>query len=287
MNITFWGVRGSIPTPGPQTLKYGGNSSCVEVRLSDGKIFILDAGTGIRPLGQKLLREKRELHIHLLLSHGHMDHVHGFPFFAPAYINTNHISVIGCAGPGRGPKDLLRRQMGDIYFPVEYEGLPAKMDYIPHCGNTACSDECLKIGRTRIETRGNNHPGGSIAYKIIEKKHTFVYMTDNELHSDSANAFPFDEFVEFNKGVDILVHDTQYTPSQYKHTRGWGHSTYEDVAELAAEAGVKRLVLFHHDPEHSDKQVDNMVEKTKQCLKKRGVHIPCEGAREHSTMSPD
>jgi phosphoribosyl 1,2-cyclic phosphodiesterase len=286
MKATFWGVRGSIPTPGKQYIKYGGNSSCMDMRLDDGTLLIFDAGTGIRPLGVKLMKEKKPLHINLLLSHGHMDHVHGFPFFAPAYMNKNIITIYGCPKiPGRSVSDYLSRQMGDVYFPVEFDGLPARREYVNHCG--ICENgEHLTFGKASVFSCGNNHPGGSIAYKIIEKKKSFIYMTDNELGLDSADAFPMEQFIEFCRGVDILVHDAQYTPHEYKTlTKGWGHSTYEQCAHLATQAGVKKLVLFHHDPEHDDRKVDDMLAKTQILLKKLGGRTRCTSAREGMSLT--
>lgn len=279
MKVTFWGVRGSIAVPGSQTARYGGNTACVELRLSDGQIIIFDAGTGIRLLGEKLLKEKTPLHINLLLSHGHMDHVYGFPFFGPAYVSKNTITLGGCPHGSATVKDMLSRQMGDIYFPVEFDGLPAKMEYTNYCKGIV-----FDIGKTKIYTCETNHPGEGISYKVIEEGKSFVYMTDNELMSDAAGAFPFDGFVDFVQGVDVLLHDTQYSPQEYKRTKGWGHSRYTDVARLAVEAGVGKVVLFHHDPDHSDAKVDWMVKKTQQEIRKLGRYIPCIAAREKTSI---
>lgn len=286
MKTTFWGVRGSIPVSGKKYAKYGGSTLCTEVRLGGGELLILDAGTGIRPLGVKLMKDNKILHMHLLLSHGHMDHVQGFPFFAPAYIHKNDITIYGCPQlPGRTVADFLSRQMGDVYFPVEFDGMPARREYVNHCAICENSD-CIKIGKAKIYSRGNNHPGGSIAYKIVEKNKTLIYMTDNELGSSAPDAAPMEEFADFCKGADILVHDAQYTPWEYEtRTRGWGHSTYEQCARLAAMAQVKSLVLFHHDPEHSDAIVDSMLEKTRASLKKLGSRTRCTSAREGMTIS--
>lgn len=281
MKLKIWGVRGSIPSPGPQTNKYGGNSSCYELRLSDGRIIIFDAGTGIRALGLKLMKEKKPVNMHLMLSHGHMDHVHGFPFFAPAYIHKNRITVVGCAQTGRSVKDLLKRQMGDVYFPVEYDGLPAKIDYIDYCGHQCGVTDCLKVGGAGICSHGLNHPGGGISYKVTEKGKSLVYMTDNELMSDASNAFPFEEFVDFVKGVDVLLHDTQYTPQEYeKYTKGWGHSRYTDVARLVVEGEVRKVVLIHHDPEHNDRKVEWIEKKTREEIKRLGGRAACVAGRE-------
>lgn len=285
MRIKFWGVRGSIPVPGPQTSEYGGNSSCYELRLSDDRLIIFDAGTGIRLLGQKLAKDGPR-RMHLMLSHGHMDHVHGFPFFGPAYIHKNKITVVGCAQTGRSVKDLLRRQMGDLYFPVEYDGLPATMEYMDHCGHGCDSGGCLKVGKARIFTHGINHPGGGISYKVVERGSSMVYMTDNELMSDNPDAFDFDEFVEFVEGVDVLLHDAQYTPKEYEsYTKGWGHSRYTDVARLAAEAAVKKVVLIHFDPDHNDRKVAWMEKKTREEIKRLGGRSTCIAAREGKSIS--
>jgi phosphoribosyl 1,2-cyclic phosphodiesterase len=281
MKVKFWGVRGSIPVAGRQTVRYGGNSSCVELRLSNGELIIFDAGTGIRLLGRQLLKDKKPLRFHLLLSHGHMDHVHGFPFFGPAYVKTCHITLAGCPRGGKKVQDMVRRQMGDMYFPVEYDGLPAKMEQIIYC-----KDDVLRIGNARVHTRETNHPGEGIAFRVHEKGKTIVYMTDNELNASRPNAFPFGEFVDFVKGVDILIHDIQYSPYEYrKYTKGWGHSTYEDSARLAVEGKVKELVIFHHDPDHDDNRVEWMVEKTKETIRKMGGRgVACTVAREGMSL---
>ncbi|HOO57442.1 MAG TPA: MBL fold metallo-hydrolase [bacterium] len=281
MKVTFWGVRGSIPVPGSTTQKYGGNSSCVELEMDDGKRIIFDAGSGIRLLGQKIMKSAGRHSMHLMLSHGHMDHVHGFPFFGPAYMRGNHITVTGCATEGRTVKQMLQRQMGDIYFPIEFDGLPAEIDYLDHCS----IDNKTKVGKSKIDTCETNHPGGGVSYKVIEKKKVLVYMTDNELMSDAAGAKPFEHFVDFVKGADVLIHDTQYTPQEYKHTKGWGHSRYTDSALLAVKAGVKKLVLFHHDPDHNDAKIDWMVGKTAgEVAKLGGKGIKCMAAREKSSI---
>lgn len=281
MKVTIWGVRGSIPTWGPQTSKYGGSSSCYELSLSDGTMIVFDAGTGIRLLGKKLMREKKPLNFYLLLSHGHMDHVHGFPFFAPAYVNTNNITLAGCPRGGKQITDFLKRQMGDIYFPVEYDGLPATINQLDYCNHIE-----YNIGKSKVYTHELNHPGDGIGYKVVEKGKSFVYMTDNELMSEANNAIPFASFVEFVKNVDVLLHDTQYTPREYKSfTKGWGHSTYMDSARLAVEAGVKKLVLIHHDPDHSDAKIDWMVKKTQETIIKMGGFTKCVGGREGMTIN--
>jgi phosphoribosyl 1,2-cyclic phosphodiesterase len=277
MIVRFWGVRGSIPVAGPSTVRYGGNSPCVELRLSNGELIIFDAGTGIRLLGRQLLRQKKPLRFHLLLSHGHMDHVQGFPFFGPAYLKSYHITLAGCPRGGKEVQDMVRRQMGDMYFPVEYDGLPARVQQVVYCDR-----EVLRIGKAEVHAREVNHPGGAIAFRVQEGRRSLVYMTDNELNAPWPGAVRSEELADFVRGADILIHDTQYSPREYsRHTRGWGHSTYEDSAQLGAQGRVKRLVLFHHDPAHDDSRVDWMVEKTRQTVGKMGGRgIDCIGARE-------
>lgn len=277
MKVRFWGVRGSIPVAGRSTIRYGGNSPCVELRLSTGELIIFDAGTGIRLLGRRLLKEKKPLRFHLLLSHGHMDHVQGFPFFGPAYVKNYHITLAGCPRGGRRVRDLVSRQMRDMYFPVEYDGLPARMDQVVYC-----DQDVLKIGKARVYAQEINHPGAAIAFRVQEGKRSLVYMTDNELNASWPNAIGCEQLAEFVRGTDILIHDTQYSPHEYQtHTRGWGHSTYEDSAQLAVQGRVKRLVLFHHDPAHDDRRVDWMVDRSRETVRKMGGRgIGCIGARE-------
>jgi len=249
----------------------------VELRLSNDELIIFDAGTGIRLLGRQLLKQKKPLRFHVLLSHGHMDHVQGFPFFGPAYVKHYHITLGGCPRGGKEVKDMVRRQMGDMYFPVEYDGLPARMDQVVYC-----DEDVLKIGKAKVTAQEVNHPGGAVAFRVQEGKRSVVYMTDNELNASWPDAVGRDRLADFVRGADLLIHDTQYSPHEYRtHTRGWGHSTYEDSAQLAVAGGVKRLALFHHDPAHDDRKVDWMVEKTRQTVRKMGGRgIECVGSRE-------
>lgn len=281
MKVKFWGVRGSTPVAGPSTVRYGGNSPCVELRLSNGELIIFDAGTGIRLLGRQLLKKREPLRFHVLLSHGHMDHVQGFPFFGPAYVKHYHITLGGCPRGGKEVKDMVRRQMGDMYFPVEYDGLPARMDQVVYC-----DQDVLKIGKAKVTAQEVNHPGGAVAFRVQEGRRSVVYMTDNELNASWSGAIGSDRAVEFVRGADLLIHDTQYSPREYQsHTRGWGHSTYEDSAELAVRGKVKKLLIFHHDPGHDDRKVDWMVEETRQSIRTRGGRgIACTGSREGMSL---
>lgn len=280
MRVKFWGVRGSIAVPGSSTIKYGGNGSCVELRTSKDELLIFDAGTGIRELGLSLMKQKKPIRGTLLLSHAHMDHVNGFPFFGPAYIQANRFDVFGCSTTEKGLRHMLAGQMGDVYFPLAFDGLNAAMNF-----HDQCSGDMI-IGSVKVDVHRTNHPGGGESYKVIEKNKSAIYMTDNELKSEARGAFHIDSFAEFCKGADLLIHDTQYTPAEYnRQTRGWGHSTTHDVAELAVKAKVKKLVLFHHDPERTDAGVDKMVEIVKKQIKKLGgATIPVVAAREKATI---
>jgi phosphoribosyl 1,2-cyclic phosphodiesterase len=279
MRVKFWGVRGSIACPGPSTLKYGGNTACVEVRLANNELVIIDCGTGIRQLGAGLMKEKKPVNATILLSHGHMDHVYGFPFFGPAYMKTNHFVVKGCAPEGHTLRSMIEKQMGDVYFPVEFDGLNAEVDFSECC--ITCEDIC----DTKITAHPTNHPGGGRGYRLTEHAKSMVYLTDNELRSEAKDAKPFDSFVEFCRGAHLLIHDTQYTPEEYETwTKGWGHSRYTDVAELAVKADVEILALFHHDPDHDDAFLEEMLEKTRNMVRRLGGNTECVLAREGETI---
>jgi phosphoribosyl 1,2-cyclic phosphodiesterase len=252
MRITFWGVRGSIPTPGPNTVEIGGNTSCVEVRV--GKtILIFDAGTGLRVLGQKLL-EEMPVEAHLFFSHVHWDHIQGFPFFAPAFVAGNTFHLYGGTHLSRTLEETMAGQMENPSFPVHLSAMAASMTFSGlHDGQT------LVLGPDKVQvTWGTgNHPQGVLCYRITHGGKSIVYATDTEHY---AVADP--NIVRLSKGADILVHDAQYTPEEYAGTantggpkNGWGHSTFDAATEIAKAAGVRKLVLYHHDPGQTDVQV--------------------------------
>lgn len=276
--IKFWGTRGSIPTPGTRTRKFGGNTSCVEVRVGE-TLFILDAGSGLRELGSDLLaRGKKPIVAHLLLSHSHWDHVQGFPFFAPAYVPGNEVILYGSKPGDDRYHRLLSGQMKSDYFPVDFAALNAviRQDYLQEGGKD--------VAGARIETFPLNHPGGALAYSFTVGRKKVVYATDNELIFDAGKPAELrpapPELVRFVQGADLLITDSQYTDAQYATRKGWGHSSCFSTTDLAVQAGVKMLATFHHEPANSDEEIDAMIEACRARVASHGANLVVFAARE-------
>lgn len=253
LSVRFWGVRGSIPSPLPTHMRYGGNTSCVEVRYGD-QLLILDAGSGIRLLGQDLMDRVggKELGGTLILSHAHWDHIQGLPFFMPGYSERNRFSIV--AGPGKGVvlNEALRNQMSAPHFPVGFEQLRgfAPMAELEPGTNL--------IGKLKVKTTELNHPGGCTGFRVETSQGSLGYLPDHEPWGPDA-AEAHGALVEFVRGLDLLILDGQYTAEEYPQKIGWGHGCLPNTVELAIEAGVRRLALFHHDPSRTDIQVDAML----------------------------
>ena len=288
--ITFWGVRGSIASPGPKTAKYGGNTPCVEISCGN-TIIICDAGTGIRPLGESLKRrfKGKRIDATILLSHLHLDHLIGLPFFEPIYKKGNRFKIIS---PGRTPKALkstISRLLSPPYFPINILSVPAKLYINPPLGESVrheLSDTSPKgrfqIGNIGVETFKCNHPGGSYAYKFrFPNGKILIYTSDNE-PSTTGNV---KAFIKWIKGADILIHDSQYTPRQYLRKRGWGHSPFHYPVSLAAAAHVKQLYLYHYDPANDDKSLDAIDSMTKRLIKCMGFDVRVRLSREGMKIS--
>jgi phosphoribosyl 1,2-cyclic phosphodiesterase/CRP-like cAMP-binding protein len=254
--IRFWGTRGSIPTPGRGTTLYGGNTSCVEVRADDGTVIILDCGTGARPLGLDLLARGPSLPpMHILVTHTHWDHIQGFPFFLPAYLAGTRLSVYGARGLDRTLEGSLSGQMQHTYFPVQLDELRAEITF------EEVAEERFRVGPYRVTSQLLNHTTATVAYRLDTASSSIAYVTDHEPfwwerpspRQQHRFVHPGEErHVAFVGGADVLIHDAQYADTEYPAKRGWGHSTIEYAVDLAVRAGVKRLVLYHHDPTHSD-----------------------------------
>jgi phosphoribosyl 1,2-cyclic phosphodiesterase/CheY-like chemotaxis protein len=290
--IKLWGVRGSIPVPGPSTVRYGGNTSCVEVR-ADGEIIVLDAGSGIRTLGMELEKEfgDQPVRLTLLITHTHWDHIQGLPFFLPAYNEKNQIRVLGYEGARAGLATILAGQMETPFFPVSLKDLASNIAI------EELKDMEFSIGRVLVRSKFANHPGICAGYRIYTSGGSVSYFPDNEpyellkLHIADrdntsvrdARAFAKSErtkLAEFLAGSDVLILDAQYTDEEYEKHIGWGHGSLSRVVSLALEAKVHKLILFHHDPMHDDAKIDEMVERARFLVVESGLPLEIEAARE-------
>lgn len=270
MHIKFWGVHGSLPRPGRSTLKYGGNTACVEVRAG-GTLIVFDAGTGIRDLGDDLCTRMKErgpderIRGHIFFSHLHWDHVQGFPFFAPAYVGGNEFHLYAAAGLNDTIYKLMQHQMAEPNFPVCLDQLGASIFYHDLEGG-----QRIHIDGVEILTQTMNHPGGSLGYRIEAEGKVLVYASDTEYLAHCTATM-----VEFIRGADVLIHDGMFTPEQYQglvdncSRESWGHSTWEGATEIAKLAGVEHLVLFHHG--NADDVVDEIERKARE-------RFPCSTA---------
>jgi len=292
MKARFWGTRGSIPTPGKSTVVYGGNTPCVEIRLHRNQLVILDAGTGIRNLGDSLIATGESVTAHLLISHPHWDHVQGFPFFKPAFISGNEITIIGGQSKDVTLRQMIADLMDKVYFPIQMNELKAKINFHP------IKEETLKLYDGTLTSCYVNHPSFALGYRLDVAGRSLVYISDNEPFDrevaksvknvekviverySKSKGDPNQRIFEFARGADILIHDSTYTPEEYVNHVGWGHSHYLFSLEVAAEAGVRKLVLFHHDQTHSDAQIGEILRTCRKEIKTRKYKFDCVAAAE-------
>lgn len=275
MRVRFWGTRGSLAKPGPATLRYGGNTSCVEVVSRGGTRLILDCGTGSHELGHKLQREAggQPVRGHILISHTHWDHIQGIPFFMPLFVPGNEWDFYAPQGFGESLKDTLAGQMEYTYFPVTPDAFAAEIRY------NNLSEGTFRIDDVTVRTRYLNHPALTLAYRIEADGAVLVYACDHEPH---CRALAYAEgplegqdlaHAEFLRGADLVIHDAQYVAEEYAPKVGWGHSTHEYVVRIAEEVGVKRLALTHHDPLRTDEQLDALIARAKARLSGSGLEL--------------
>ncbi len=283
MRVTFYGVRGSIPSPGPSTVRYGGNTSCLFLETTSDARYILDAGTGIRILGQKLAQEAGDevgKDVFVLLSHTHWDHIQGFPFFAPAFQPGRNIYIVGDCGTDKDRTMSILNQMTDSLFPVRARDLAANVNVITY---QKFLDEQFLASGLSASRLALNHPGSGWAWRFDEAGQSVLYVTDNELlpADDDGSGLPYKlqhsygDWVDFASGVDLLVHDTQYTKEDMASRYGWGHSVIDHVVQLAIDAHVGTLVLFHHDPDRSDDTLDEILAWVRGILEPKGIACYC------------
>ncbi len=265
--------------PGKDTTVYGGNTTCLELTLDSGKTVIIDAGTGIRPLGEKLMREKKVEDIYLLVTHIHWDHIIGFPFFSPIYENSVGIYLDGNNNCLKGLRYIFDNKMVDGFFPITFENLKAKITYL---GNLP--EGPLQIDNTLIDSIPLHHPQGGLAFRFREGDKTLVFMTDNELTEEGWKGRSFKEYASFCKDAEILIHDSQYRPEEMDKRKGWGHSDYKTAFELAYSAGVKKLILFHHDPSRTDTEVEEIERLCNGLAEEKKSDMIVNAAKENSEV---
>ena len=280
--LTFWGTRGSIPTPGAQTMRYGGNTACISLSAGDGRLTILDAGSGLRPLGTALMSNRgRTLSADILLSHTHWDHIQGLPFFKPLSASGNRFFVYGAAQEGVPLEEILRRQMDPMVFPVPLKALAAGIEVHDIVeGDVPLRDFHVRAFRLR-------HPGTTFGYRLspIGGGREIAYLTDNELGAGGTYPVSADwraRLVQFLAGADTLIHDAMYSDQFIQFRAGWGHSTPRQAVELAAEAECARLILFHHEPENDDETIDALLTDARQHARAVAPKLVVEAAREGS-----
>ena len=267
--VTFWGVRGTLPISRKDSLRYGGNTSCVGLDFPDGRLFVFDAGTGIKALSDALLAARRtRIDGTIFISHPHWDHINALPFFAPFYTQGNRFEICGPSHGNVTMQDLISAQMDGVYFPVTVREFAASLSY------RDLAEGQFEIGGVRVRTMLLSHPGNCLGYRVEYGGRTFCYVTDNELY-DAGSDFYSEEYVEhlaaFARDADMLVTDCTYADDDYPRKMGWGHSSPSQVADLAVRARVKSLYLIHHDPDHNDAAIEAKLERTRERVAAAGA----------------
>ncbi len=269
-----WGTRGSIPSPGPRTARYGGNTTSFEVRHGNQRL-IFDAGSGLRELGLALLEEPGEFH-HIFLTHFHWDHIQGFPFFAPLYNPDFDLKIVGPKQNNTDVRSLFAGQMGPIYFPVPFSVVAATMSF------DHLNEGTLEVGAATLRTMRVKHPSYVIGYRVEVGGRVICFIPDDEIEGDMYEMDDgwYQRLVDFVHGADLLIHDSMYTDEEYPSRVGWGHSTFTQSLRLAEEGEVKKLLFFHHDPTRSDNELEEIVNRVRDNALSRGCTVEMEAAAE-------
>lgn len=270
MYIKCWGSRGSVAVAGEEYNRYGGETTCIQIRAQSGDTIIIDAGTGLRKLGIDL-PVNRKINYHLLFTHTHWDHIAGFPFFRPLQDSSVTLTIHNSHFNSLSVKDIIASIMSPPLFPITMEEMQANILY-------AESDKtAFSIGSLDITTIPLSHPGGGLGYRFVENGKVFVFLTDNELTFGHQGGKSISDYTEFCKDADIVFHDMEFTPEEYPAKRGWGHSSFTDVLDLAINANVKQLGLFHINQNRGDDEMDNIVAACRNILICKNSPMTCFG----------
>jgi phosphoribosyl 1,2-cyclic phosphodiesterase len=266
MRIRCWGARGSLPVSGKEYLKYGGDTACIEIRTKNDAVIIIDAGTGIRRLGKRLLSDGRREYS-LLMTHVHWDHIIGFPFFTPVYRVGTRIDVYGCPCAEGSVEQMLSHSMDPPYFPVRFDKTQATFSFHRICGAP------FSIDSVSVSSIALSHPNMGVGYRFVEDGRSFVFLTDNELTFKHPGGLDFGDYRNFSAGADLLIHDAEFKPEEYARTKGLGHSVYVDALQLAVDARVKRFGLFHHNFDRTDEEVDEIVDRCRALAREKKAEL--------------
>jgi len=283
VELTYWGVRGTLPVPGEKTLRYGGNTMCVSAQFPKDNLFIFDAGSGIKPLSDHLMATRGNgIHAKIFISHPHWDHINALPFFVPLYIPGNEFEIFGASHGSVTMRELISAQMDGVYFPIRIKEFAARTYF------KDLREEEFKINEILVKTMLLSHPGTCLGYRMEYKNRSICYITDNELFPEGTrdyNANYWRKLTAFVQGTDILITDTTYTDEEYARKIKWGHSAVSQVTKLAHEAGVKELHLIHHDPDQGDDEIDAKLETAQNLLNEWGSKTRVIAPRERQSFT--
>lgn len=283
VHVDFWGCRGTLPRPGDDSVRYGGNTNCVSMRFPRGQLFVFDAGSGIKQLSNHIMsQDKKPLSAKIFISHPHWDHINALPFFVPLYLQGNEFEVIGARHGALSMREIASAQMDGVYFPITLKEFAARVYF------RDLSEETIELDGVTVESMMLSHPGICLGYKVIYDGRTVCYITDNEMFLEGTPQHDpsyEEKLANFVSGCDILITDSTYTDEEYETKVGWGHSCLSKVAQLAARANVKKLCLYHHDPDQNDDDIDRKLEITRALLKDLNPDVECVAPAEGDSIT--